>query len=224
MLASRTGWIQASKIYFHLLITTFRPRRCLCRDPSFGIESKVVSSKRWVRQAKLFQRRFESWLVQCSRSAFFLSLSLPSPDVSCLLNDTALYPLPLIWTVSPKSFVKRGNVWDLFGRGSFTSLTRWGSLFVWFRCLFSRWVSLLQSQPNSLRALLWLPLSPGTDRGRITARDQPRHTSASSATPSALTTPSQSHTSICDWTEGRHARPIFSSFNSHAPIIRPCHP
>lgn len=78
--------------------------------------------------------------------------------------------------------------------------------------------SLLHSQP--IPVLLGCP-SPGTDRGRMTARDQPRHTSGSSTAPLGCPRlPSATPRHVI----GQRAvtPPISSRYSGHAPIC--CHP
>lgn len=145
------------------MITAFDLGDVFCWDPSLGFGSETVSLKQW--QAKLF------WgdLIADSYSAvsFFLS---PFSWRVLPLNDTALWsglyhPTALLTCL-------------LFF--SFTILCRSVSLSVWFLYLFS--LSYRASRSLGVCVFLGLPLSPGTDRGRMTAReDQPRRTSASGA-------------------------------------------
>ena len=175
MLVSWTGWIQENKNVFSPSDHQLRPRRCLSRS-FLRFESERWCPWKMSASGRSFQRRFDSWLVQCSRSAFFL----PSPDVSCLLNDTALYLL--IWTVWSKSFINvslseiypAADVSQALNDRFHCSLNL---LYIFLANCLSYGASLIPV------CFFGLPLSPETDRGRMTARDQPRLTSASSPAP-----------------------------------------
>lgn len=84
MLARWTGWVCGRvKTIFTFWSPPSTSEMPFCRAPLLRADSEKMSLKRWVRQAKLFRGD----LIADSYSAvgqLFFSLSLPSPDVSCL--------------------------------------------------------------------------------------------------------------------------------------------
>lgn len=143
------------------------------------VESKVLSlEKKLVRQAKLFRGDLIADSYSAVGQLFF---SLPSPDVSCLLNDTAASNLDccqralLTWqcvkNIRPRFFHKPYSIGFIV------------------RAISGYFAKCLSYRASRFLRASWLPLYPGTDRGRMTARDQYRHTSAYGTTFSTMSTP-----------------------------------